>query len=279
MDGLDVYERCDGVCDLTIGRCADRTAVADLYQSHPCRLLTPSAEPGEAFTAVLVTTSGGLAGGDRLRLSVTARPDTASVITSQAADKIYRSLGPETLIEVGISARSGAWLEWLPQGTILFDGARLVRRTNLQVAENARVLAGEIVVFGRTARGETVRSGLLHDAWAVRRNKGRLRWADRARLEGDIPALRAHPAGFGGAVASATVVYVADDADAWLATARQLIAEPEGRAGATVINGVLVIRFLSADTAGLYRDVARFWCGFRAACGGLPARLPRVWQA
>jgi urease accessory protein len=278
MDGIEApYQRCNGACELTLGQRAGRTALLDLYQSDPCRALMPAVDPGEAFTAVFLTTSGGLAGGDRVRLSVTMEADATAVVTSQAAEKIYRSLGPETRVELAITAAGGTWVEWLPQGTILFDGARLVRRATISVEAGARVLAGEIVVFGRTARGEAFDSGLLHDSWSVRR-EGRLVWADVMRLDADIPALLRHKAGFDGAVACATILYIADDADDRLETARALLDGATGRAGATVINGVLVVRLLNVETAALYRDVSRFWTGFRAAGAGLPASLPRVWQ-
>jgi urease accessory protein len=278
MDGIQsLYERCDGACELELGQRAGCTAVVDLYQSDPCRMLVPAVEPDDSFMAVFLTTSGGLTGGDRVRLRIKAGAGTAALATTQAAEKIYRSHGPDTRIEARIATEKGAWFEWMPQGTILFDGARLVRRTDISVEPGARVLASEIVVFGRTARGETFHSGLLHDAWSVRRD-GRLVWADAMRLEADITKSLNHPAGFGGAVACATVIYVADDAASWIDTARALLADADGRTGATLVNGVLVVRLLNRDTANLYRDLAAFWMGFRVACGGLPSRLPRVWQ-
>jgi urease accessory protein len=271
-------ERADGRCALTVARGTDgRTALRDLYQATPCRVLMPSVEIDDAFTAVLVTTSGGLAGGDCIDISIRAEEGAQLVVTSQAAEKIYRSTGPDTSVSVSLTARANAWLEWIPQGAILFDGSRLNRRNVIDAAASARVLASEIVVFGRTARGETVRSGFLHDAWRVYRDD-KLIWADALRLDGDIPELLAHAAGFDGALAAATLLYVADDASARIDLARELLAELRGRAGATVVNGVLVMRMLNRDAQALMGDVAAFWTGFRARVAGLPATMPRVWQ-
>jgi len=255
------------------------TRLRDLYQSDPVRVLFPTPPRGEIPAAVFVTTSGGLVGGDVLELA--ARADEAATVLCypQAAEKIYRSAGAACRIDVSLRARSGAWLEWLPRDTILFDGARLVRRTDAEIAPGGRLLAGEMTVLGRGARGETLCHGLLRDDWSIRRD-GRLLWADCFCLDGAIARTIAHPAGLAGATALATAVYAADDAGEFLAAARGLLqsAPAAVRAGATVVNGVLVARFLAADPQPLRRAFAHFWAGFRRAAAGLPAMLPRLWH-
>ncbi len=104
-------------------------------------------------------------------------------------------------------------------------------------------------------------------------------WADSFRLDGDIADTIAHPAGLAGATALATAVYLADDASEFLAAARGLLnAAPAVRTGATVVNGVLVVRFMAADPNLLRRAFGEFWAGFRQAAAGLPAILPRLWH-
>ena len=270
-------ERSDGACALTLGPLNGRTRIVDLYQSSPCRALMPLVDDDEIFSAVMVTTSGGLAGGDKIRVRVIAEPGARAVVTSQASEKIYRSLGEETRVSLTLTAAADTWLEWIPQGAILFDNSRLVRRNLIDADANARVLAGEIVVFGRTASGETFHNGMFHDAWQVRIG-GKLIWADAVRLNHDIEGVLAHPAGFGGAVAMATVLFVAPDASIRIDLARALLGDGGGKSGATIVNGVLVARFLNSDAQALMGDVALFWKGFRSAVAGLPARMPRVWQ-
>lgn len=269
--------RADGAAELDLAARPDGTRLALLHQRSPLRLLFPRPAPDDPFTAVLANTGGGVAGGDRLRLTVRAGAGTAALVTTQAAEKVYRSLGPDSHLDTVLAVAPGAWLEWAPQEAILFDGARLRRSLTIDLAAGARLLAGELLVFGRTARGERFRRGLLHEAWRVRRN-GRLVWTDALRLDGDIAARLDAPAGFGGAVACATVLYAADDAPALLGTARALVEAAAGRAGATLVNGLLLARFLSGDAAALRRDVVQYWAGLRAAAAGLPPRLPRVWE-
>lgn len=255
------------------------TRLADLFQHDPLRVLFPNPAPGEPVSAVLVTTSGGLVGGDRLDISVGAEPDAAAMVMAQAAEKVYRSAGADCRIEVALGAQAGSWLEYLPQETILFEGSRLRRRTVVEADAGARVLAGEMLVFGRIARGERMTGGLVRDTWQVRRD-GRLAWADALHLDGALAETLAHPAGFDGAVACATAVYVGDDAAVQLDTARELLAAEESdlRTGATFVNGVLIVRWLGRDAFPLRRAFGNFWMAFRHRAGGLPEALPRLWH-
>jgi len=255
------------------------TRLRDLYQSDPVRVLFPIPARGDIAAAAFVTTSGGLVGGDVLEFSAQADEGAAVQCYPQAAEKIYRSTGAECHIDVSLRAAAGAWLEWLPQETILFDGARLIRRTSAEVAAGGRLLAGEMTVLGRGAMGETLSQGLLRDDWSIRRD-GRLAWADTFHLDGAIADTIAHPAGLAGATALATVVYVADDAGEYLDAARGLLdAAPAAvRVGATVVNDILAIRFMAADPHPLRRAFGEFWAGFRHVAAGLPAALPRLWH-
>ena len=252
------------------------TRVARLHQETPCRVLFPHAEPGDPRLAVLLTTSGGLTGGDSVRLRIEAMAGARALVTTQAAEKLYRALAGDCAIDVALTVGADAWLEWLPQETILFEGARLMRKTGIAVAQGGRLLAGDMLVFGRTAHGERFTRGRLHDAWRVRQG-GRLVWADALHLEGDIARQLDHPAGFDQAVAYATALYVAPDAPAWLGTARRLLEDAASRAGATVVNGILLARFLGRDAQTLRDDLMRFYAGMRAAVAGLPRHMPRVW--
>lgn len=256
-----------------------RTRLQDLYQSDPVRILFPTPARGDIPSAAFVTTSGGLVGGDMLELTAAAGTGAAVQATAQATEKVYRSSGPDCRIDVALSAGAGAWLEWLPQETILFEQGRLARTTRAHLTSNARLLAGEILVLGRAAMGETVRSGLVRDSWEIRRN-GRLVWADALCLDGAIDELVGHPAGLGGATAVATIVYAAEDSKAHLEAARELLGGDQKtvRAGATAVNGILLIRFLSADAYALRESFGRFWAGFRHEVAGYPDSLPRLWH-
>ena len=268
-----------GEAEVVFAHRQGRTALASLYQHDPLRVLFPAPPPGELPTAAVVTTSGGLVGGDELTIRIAAGDGTGVLVTAQAAEKIYRSAGTDCRIAMTLDAGPDAWLEWLPQETIVFEGARFRRRTVIAAAAGARVLAGEILVFGRTAMGETLNTGLLRDAWEVRRG-GRLAWADALHMAGNLTLPLNHPAGLGGAAATATAVYVGDDGPGHLEGVRALLEGcGEGvRAAASVVNGILVVRWIAPAAPALRRAFGDFWAAFRQRAAGLPERLPRLWH-
>ena len=271
------FERSDGASEVRFSRRNGITAVSHLFQRAPCRVLFPNSPADDLPLAVLLTTSGGLTGGDRIRISIGAEDAAQAVVTTQAAEKIYRSLGPDTRIDIALTVGPNGWLEWLPQETILFDRARLSRRTTADIDAGGRLLASEMIIFGRTARGERMSAGLLHDRWTIRVG-GRLRWVDSIRLDGDIGRRLDAPAGFDGATAMATAIYVGPNAPSLLPLARALALDSNSRAGASLVDGILLARFIGRDARVLRADLADYLAQLRRAAAGLPARVPRLWQ-
>jgi urease accessory protein len=289
--GANAHQRVDGEARIAFRRRVDgTTALADLYQKAPCRVLFPTTEDDEPVQAVLLTTSGGLTGGDRTRVSVSIEPHARATVTTQAAEKIYRAL-PDTgdaVVQVEMQVGDGAWAEWLAQETIVFEGSRLRRLFAADVAATGRLLAVESIVFGRTAMGEFFNSGMLHDSWRIRRG-GRLVWADALHLDGtphldgslqvdgNIKALRAMPFGFGASAACSTILYAGADAPQQLVEARRLLSDCTLPCGATSLDGIMLVRIMADDAAELRTAVMKLIAGIRQAAASLPARLPRVW--
>jgi urease accessory protein len=246
-----------------------KTRLADLYQRDPCRVLFPEPELGEPPQAVLITTSGGVTDGDRLKMVIEVGPGAQAVAATQAAEKIYRAAkgGGHCTMEIALGVGEGGALDWLPQETIVFEGARLKRRTVADVAAGGSLLACEMVVLGRAASGECFTGGLLLDAWSVRRS-GKLVWTDTLRVEGETPT----GAGFGAANALATVIGVWDEPQGNFEKVRTLLESVEkARAGVTLVNGVMVARLLG--------DATSVRAALVSLLGGvLERRLPRVWH-
>jgi urease accessory protein len=267
------HQRSIGSLDLSFARAGASSCLAGLYQHSPCRVLFPRPPAGEPPLAVLVNTAGGLAGGDHVSVAVRVEAGAAATVTSQAAEKIYRSLGPDSRIETRLEVGEDARLEWLPQETILFDGACLDRRLSAKVARGGRLFACETLVFGRAARGETMTRGRVRDFWRVECG-GRLAWIDRLGLSEGIAA-RLDGMGFGGARALATALYVGADAAELVSPARQ-VAEQEG-GGATLVNGVLVARLLGAGPARVRDGLARLLGTLRRTAFGITSGAPALW--
>lgn len=251
-----------------------RGGIRDLEQVAPLRVLFPTPRPDDFFLAVTVTTSGGLTGGDRLYLDLVVDPGASATVIPQSAEKLYRAApgDPPTRIETRIRVSDGACCEWIAQEAILFDGSRVRRSLEIDLAPDARVLAMEMLVFGRSAMGETFVRGLVHDSWRIRRG-GRLVWADALHVEGDVATVAAAPFGFEGARAILTMIHAAPDAESHLGLARELTGEC---GGATAFDGLLVMRMASSDTRLVREAGLRATAALRQAAFGLRPTLPTL---
>ena len=242
-----------------------RTRREDVAENGSLRVRFPNS--GRDAEAVLVNTAGGIAGGDRFAVGVEVGEEARLTVTSAAAEKVYRSLGPAATVEVEIAVAAGGSLAWLPQETIFFDGAVYARTIAIDLAARARLVFAEATVLGRAAHGEQVRAGQIVDRWRVRRD-GKLIYADGLRLEQDIAAQLEAPAAADGAAALATVLIAPGSDD--IVTAIRALEGLRGEAGISAWNGIAVARLIAADGATLRQDLARVI----AAAG---AALPRLW--
>ncbi len=249
---------------------AGRSFVASLHEAGGLRLKFPRGGPD--CEGVVVNTAGGVVAGDRAELRFVAGEGACAVLTTQSAEKIYRSDGLEATIDVRLEAAARARVEWLPQETILFDRARLARRLDAEVAGDATLTVLEAITFGRMAMGEVARTGLLHDHWRVQRD-GALVFAEALRLGEDIVGALDRPAMGGGARALATLLHVAPEAQARLDALREA-ATPHGgvEAGFSAWNGMLVGRLVSPSPERLRACIVSLLGSLR---GGPP---PRVWR-
>lgn len=247
------------------------TALCDLSERGGYRVGLPSTFAAHA-EAVQINTGGGVVGGDRLEFAVEAGASADVVYATQASERIYRSLGPAAEIDVRISLAAGARLDWLPQQTILYSGARLKRRFEIDLEADSRLLMVEALTFGRSASGEILGHGLIHDVWRARRG-GRLVYADALRLDGDIAQLMSRPAIGDGARAAGVLLYMAAEAEGLRDALRADLEGAPCAWGVSVWNGLLVVRLLGRDPAEVRQGVIR-------AVERLSGRpLPRVWTS
>jgi urease accessory protein len=239
-----------------------------VHEQGALRVRCPG-QPAPELEAMIVNTSGGMAGGDHFALDFAVGPGARLLVTSAAAEKVYRTLGPETTVAAKLDVAAGGELAWLPQETILFDQARLRRTIEVDLAADARLLLAEAVIFGRFGMGETVAEGFWLDRWRVRRG-GRLLHAETVRLDGNVAEKLAQSAVTKGGIAIATVLLVPGD-ETIVAAVRAASQQFRGEVGASAWNGRAVVRLVAADGAALRHDLA---CILTTIRGG---RLPRLW--
>jgi urease accessory protein len=239
-----------------------------LHESGSLRVRFPSPE-AEGLSAVFVNTAGGVAGGDRFDIEIAAGEGARLTLTTAAAEKVYRAPDEVAQLSISLKAQSGAHLGWLPQETILFDRARVSRRIDIDLAEDASLLLCEIVVFGRSAMGERMQNGEFIDRWRLRRG-GRLVFAETVRLDGDIGDKLATPAFANGGVAIGTALIVPGD-EALVERIREASESFGGEVGISAWNGFAMARFCAQDAARLRADMMTVLG--RAS----PGALPRLW--
>jgi len=189
---------------------------------------------------VLLNTGGGLAGGDDFAFDVKVNAGTTLAVASQAAERVYRSLGASALINTMISVGESATLYWLPQETIFYDGGRLNRTITADLALDAKLVMLEPVIFGRSISNEIISTIDFHDRWRISQ-AGKLLFADDTQLG---PALPQSAAAMGKATAMATLLCVGAEFEA-LAPKLNAIFDDHG--AASFWNGKLVARLLAKD--------------------------------
>jgi urease accessory protein len=243
-----------------------KTEIQSLYQDGCAKVRLPHTH-SDALQAVLMNTAGGLTGGDHVRWSATAMPGAKLVITTPACERVYRSIGGDAQVENRLLAHEGAHIDWLPQETILFEGSRLDRRLDVDLHDGASLTAVEVVLIGRDAMGETAPTARLRDGWRIRRS-GKLIHAEATVLSGDSTE-RASLSLLDGAIAFATVLHVAPDAERKLDAVRALLPES---GGASVIGERLTVRLLAPSGLALRRALSPIIALLSSA-----GSIPRLW--
>jgi len=255
-----------GQVSLEVARHGEVTRRVRVGEDGPLRVRFPETG-GNGLEAMIVNTAGGIAGGDRHRIEISASRQARLTVTTAAAEKVYRSLEPNSEIDIRLSVADGARVCWLPQETILFDRARLRRSFEVDLDADASVVMAEAIVFGRAAMGEAVEQGSLTDRWRVRRD-GRLIYADTLQLDGPVSKRLAEPALARGAIAMATVIAAPGD-EAMVERVRAH-GDFAAEVGVSAWNGLAVARLCAEDGARLRADLATVVNLF----GGT---LPRLW--
>ena len=261
------------------------TVLARRRHSGPLQVQKPFYPEGpQVCHGIVLHPPGGIAGGDELCIDIRVGAQAAALLTTPGAGKWYRSLDADLPGRQALRMRvgAGAALEWLPQPTIVFDGAAGISETDVNVDPDGAFLGWEIVCLGRTASGERFERGSLQLASQVRIG-GKPVWLERGRIDGGSPLLDS-PAGLAGApvtgtfVAAAAAERIAAALRTGMLGACRAIAPARGRGAVTGLPNVLVARYLGACTEAAQDYFRRLWQAMRPALLGREAEMPRIWR-
>ena len=270
-------QRADGCCRLVLSGSEYGTRIEDVFERSPIRILFPRTGRREMQEAVLINTAGGIAGGDRLECFITALPGASIAVTSQAAEKVYRALCRSARVATRLKASESAKLAWLPQETIVFNWARLHRTTEIELLSGAELLALEWLILGRAAHGEVVFGGHVTDTWRVKKD-GRLIWMDGFRLTDDVFRHLHRKALLSDCKAIATLIYFGPYLDRRLESLREIISLLGCNCAATLVGGLIVVRFAAKESSDLKLALRSFLEQFGPELGTGPFRVPKMWS-
>jgi urease accessory protein len=270
-------ERANGVGRIVLTGSERGTRIVDIYQKFPIGLVFPRVGDELVKEAVIINSSGGIAGGDRLEIEVVALNSAAIAVTTQAAEKIYRALDRPARIATKLKACSTAKLAWLPQETIVFNQARIRRQTEIDLCSGAELIALEWLVLGRAARGEEVVTGHISDSWRVKMD-GHLIWADSFRVSDEVFAQLHRNALLSNWKAVGTLIYFGPSLDARLRILREIAASLDCRCAATIVGAIIIVRVAAAASADLRRGLRSLLEQFSRELGAGPFGVPKMWS-
>lgn len=253
---------------------ANKTIIASRSQRGPLAIQRPFYPEGEVCHAYVLHPPGGVVGGDELQMQFKVEPNAHALLTTPGATKFYRSAGLQAVQAQHFNVSEGC-LEWLPQENIFFLNTNAILSSEIRLQGAAQYIGWEVHCLGRPAISEAFDQGsILFKTALYRNNKPML--LDRLLVNGERDVLSA--AGLRGQPVFATLLATPADMDL-LGLVRPLCEEVSmGTSGATLLNGVLVVRYLGSSTAQAQRLFRTIWQVIRPAITGRAAMPPRIWN-
>lgn len=262
---------------LAFERRGARSVLASRVHDGPLVVQKALYPEGESIChAIVVHPPAGIAGGDELVIDACAGVGSSALVTTPGAAKWYRSAGLWARQRIAIEAKAASTMEWLPQETIVYDGALAEIAWEARIAEDARLIAWEVLCLGRTGSGEHFARGRCRLSTRLWRG-GKLAWMERGRVEPGS-RLAASPAGLDGHPVVGTMIVAAPVIeDAWLTDCRAARSR-DGDFAITRLPGVLIARYRgdSGEAARLY--FSELWKRLRPRLIGREAVEPRIWR-
>ncbi len=269
--------------ELSLGfaRTGERTVLRENRHRGPLRVQKALYPEGDAVCqAIVLHPPSGIAGGDHLAINIAVDRAGEAQITTPGAGKWYRSGGVEASQSVRLSLAEGATLEWLPQETIIFDGAQARMETRVELAADSRFIGWDMLCLGRAAAGERFTRGRFNLFYRVDRNNVPL-WIERGGFSGN-DAMLSSPAGWAGATVCGTLLCsfpeLPQQAASLLEALRALAPNDGANHGITALPGLLVARYLGNNSEAGRLWFTALWEVLRPACCGRPALIPRIWN-
>lgn len=251
-----------------------RSVPVTVSHQGPLRVQRPFHPEADTCHMYMLHPPGGVVGGDGLQVDVHCAEQARALLTTPGATKFYRSAGKTARVNQQLSVMGQGSLEWLPQENIFFPGARVRLSTEIQLSSDASMVAWEINCLGRPAIGERFDAGALRSRLQVYVD-GRLHLVETQYVSG--PRHLAAAAGLRSCPVQGVLLAwqvdepLAQSLQAYLATHQELLC------GATLVDGLLVVRMQGNNAEQLREVMVRVWQRLRPVLSSRPAVFPRIW--
>jgi urease accessory protein len=274
-----------GQLNLTFDRPDQKTLLSRSYSQAPLKIQRPFYPEGDLCHSVMLHTAGGIVGGDRLSVQTHLHPHAQALVTTAAAAKVYDSNSKPAHQTTILTLEAGAYLEWLPQETILFNGALYHQTLRVNLGSEAVWLGWDVTRLGRTARGEQFATGKWRSHTEVWQGD-RLLWVDRQGISGGSEMLSSpHGLADGSVIGSLALVGRSVPPDlveqARLLWQRQPSKPAQSllpETGVTRLSAGLLCRYRGHSTAEARQWFMQVWQLVRQFHLQRSICIPRVWQ-
>jgi len=279
---LPLVKRWEARLDLDFKQLKSRSYLARNLHHGPLVLQKSLHPEGEGVChGVIIHPPGGVAGGDALMLNVNVETNAHALLTTPGAGKWYKANGQFASQTLQLELQENACLEWLPQENILFDGSQVKFTGNVNLANNAKYAAWEVLCFGRQAQQEAWKNGALYQQLNIRRD-GKLIWNERAAL---TPSNRCFQSivGLNALLVSASFVVAAGEVpiavlEACRAVKPQKALDVHARYGVTALPAVFSARYIGLSSQCAREYFEQIWSILRPWYAGRAVVRPRIWN-
>ncbi|WP_343596479.1 urease accessory protein UreD [Acinetobacter sp.] len=232
---------------------------------------------------IIVHPPAGIAGGDHLSFVIDVAEKAHALVTTPGAGKWYKTNGKQAFQDIQIEVKANAIFEWLPQETMLFNGAVAQTKNHIHLAESASFMGWEMLVIGRQARLESFETGQYHSEIKLWREQ-KLLVADTLYFQGNDRWLSS-PLGMNNCAVMGSFWAVSPPQfrkqnvlEQQLELIRELMMRMDTPVTVTLLDDVICGRYLGHDTRQCHDAFAAIRARLRRYWFDLDEEFPRIWR-
>ena len=233
--------------------------------------------------AIIVHPPAGIAGGDHLSFNMQASQAAHALVTTPGAGKWYKTNQKQAFQHIEITVKDSAIFEWLPQETMLFNGACANSSTKIMLDQSASFIGWDMLVLGRQACAEQFSQGSYQSSLQLYRDD-KLLVTDRLSFSGNDRFLSSC-LGMHGQAVMGSLWAVAPPVqrnnttlEAQIDQIRELMMRMQVNVRLTLLDDVITARYLGNDVRHCHDAFAAIRAKLRRYWFDLDEEFPRIWR-